>query len=155
MRIISSAFRSGEHIPRQYSRDGDDKSPPLHIEGVPVTANSLVLIVDDPDAPRGTFTHWLVFDIDPKRVEIDEGHAPEEARQGESDWGQAEYGGPQPPSGEHRYFFRLYALDTKLDLPRGASRREIEAAMKGHVLATAELIGRYAAAMAEASAVAT
>ena len=152
MRIMSSAFRNGEHIPREYTRDGDDKSPPLHIEGVPVTAKSLVLIVDDPDAPRGTFTHWLLFDIDPKRVAIDEDQAPEEARQGKTDWGEAEYGGPKPPSGEHRYFFKLVALDKELGLPRGSTRRQIEAAMKGHVLAKAELMGRYASAVAATAA---
>ena len=149
MRIMSSAFRNGESIPRQYTRDGLDKNPPLHIEGVPVTAKSLVLIVDDPDAPHGTFTHWIVFDLDPKRVEIDEDVAPEEARQGTSDWGRAEYGGPKPPSGEHRYYFRLYALDKKLDLPRGASRQQVDSAMRGHVLDTAELMGRYSSRVAE------
>src|SRR5256714_14616738 len=113
MQITSSAFRDEEHIPRQYTRDAEDKSPPLRIEGVPVNAASLVLIVDDPDAPRGTFTHWLVFDLDHKTVEIGEDHAPENARQGANDWGETQYGGPRPPSGVHRYFFRLYALDTK------------------------------------------
>jgi Raf kinase inhibitor-like YbhB/YbcL family protein len=151
MRIMSSAFRNGDHIPQQYARDAEDKSPPLHIEGVPVTARSLVLIVDDPDAPQGTFTHWLLFDIDPKRIDIDEDHVPEEARQGTTDWGEAEYGGPQPPSGEHRYFFRLYALNTKLDLPNEATRRQVDTAMNGHVLTTAELMGRYAAAVAAAT----
>ena len=145
MRISSLAFRDGEHIPQQYSRYGDDKSPPLRIEGVPVNTASLVLIVDDPDAPRGTFTHWVVFDLDPKTVEIDEDHAPENARQGANDWAETQYGGPRPPSGEHRYFFRLYALDTKLNLPRGSDRERIENAMDGHVIAEAELMGRYAA----------
>jgi Raf kinase inhibitor-like YbhB/YbcL family protein len=102
--------------------------------------------MDDPDAPSGTFTHWLVYDLDPKTIEIDEGHVPQEARQGLSDWGQAKYGGPKPPAGEHRYFFRLYALDTRLGLPRGSTRQQVEAAMKGHVLSTAEWMGRYAAA---------
>jgi Raf kinase inhibitor-like YbhB/YbcL family protein len=148
MRIMSSAFRNGELIPREYTRDAGDKSPPLHIEGVPLMAKSLVLIMDDPDAPRGTFTHWLVFDIDPKRVDIDEDQAPEEARQGKTGWGEDEYGGPKPPSGEHRYLFKLYALDKKLGLPQGSTRQQIEAAMKGHVLATAEFLGRYASAVA-------
>ena len=148
MRIMSPAFRNGEHIPREYTRDADDKSPPLHIEGVPLTAKSLVLIVDDPDAPRWTFTHWLLFDIDPKRVDIDEDQVPDEARQGKTDWGEAGYGGPKPPSGEHRYLFKLFALDKKLGLPGNPTRRQIEDAMKGHVLATAELMGRYASAVA-------
>src|SRR2546423_3346282 len=125
MRITSPAFRDEEHIPRQYTRDDKDKSPPLNIEGVPANAKSLLLIMDDPDAPRGTFTHWIVFDLDPKTEEIEEDHAPRNARQGTNDWGQTEYGGPKPPSGEHRYFFRLYALDEKIDLPRGSSRGEI------------------------------
>ncbi len=152
MRLFSSAFRNGEPIPRQYSRDGADQSPPLHIEGVPVTAKSLVLIVEDPDAPRGTFTHWILFNLDPKRVEIEEDQVPEEARQGTSDWGQLGWGGPKPPSGEHRYVFRLYALDLKLPLPEGVDRPRVEAAMKGHVLASTELMGRYAVESMSAAA---
>jgi Raf kinase inhibitor-like YbhB/YbcL family protein len=147
MRITSPAFRHEEYIPRQYSREAEDKSPPLRIEGVPANTQSLVLIMDDPDAPRGTFTHWILFDLDPKVEEIGEDHAPRNARQGANDWGEAEYGGPKPPSGEHRYFFRLYALDEKIDLPRGASRREVESAMRDHVIETAELMGRYATAV--------
>jgi len=146
MKITSPAFRHGEHIPRLYSRDGEDKSPPLHIEGVPANARSLVLIVDDPDASGGLFAHWVVFDVDPRTMEIGEDHVPEEGRQGTNSWGEAEYGGPQPPLGEHRYFFHVYALDTKLDLPQGATRAEVERAMSGHVLDVAELMGRYAAA---------
>lgn len=146
MRITSLAFRDGEYIPQQYSRYGDDKSPPLQIEGVPTNAKSLVLIMDDPDAPRGLFTHWVVLDIDPKTVWIDEDRAPETpARHGTNSWGETQYGGPRPPSGEHRYFFRLYALNTKLNLPRGSDRERIENAMEGHVIAEAELMGRYAA----------
>jgi len=146
MKITSPAFRGGERIPRQYSRDGEDKSPPLQIEGVPANARSLALIVDDPDAPGGLFTHWVVFDLDPRTMEIGEDHAPEEGCQGTNSWGETQYGGPQPPSGEHRYFFHAYALDTKLDLPQGATRTEVERAMSGHVLDVAELMGRYAAA---------
>jgi Raf kinase inhibitor-like YbhB/YbcL family protein len=143
MRITSPVFRNGDFLPRQYTRDGEDKSPPLRIEDVPANTQSLVLIVDDPDAPRGVFTHWIVFDLDPKTFDIGEDHAPENARQGTNDWGQVEYGGPKPPSGEHRYFFRLFALDRKLDLSRGSTRRQVEGAMQGHVIATAELMGRY------------
>jgi Raf kinase inhibitor-like YbhB/YbcL family protein len=152
MRISSPAFRHGERIPRQYSRFGEDKSPPLRIEDVPVEAKSLVLIVDDPDAPSGTFTHWMVFDIDPKTEDIGEDHAPESGRQGINDYGETQYGGPQPPSGEHRYFFRLFALDKELDLPRGSERDVIEEAMDGHVIAQAELMGRCAAEMQAAVA---
>lgn len=146
MRISSPAFRNGEYIPQQYSRDDEDKSPPLSIEGVPANARSLVLIVDDPDAPGGLFTHWVVFDMDPKTMEIGEDHAPENARQGTNSWGETQYGGPQPPLGEHRYLFHVYALDTTLDLPRGSTRTEVERAMSGHVVDVAELMGRYAAA---------
>ena len=145
MRITSPAFRDGEYMPRQYSRNGEDKSPPLQIAEVPLNTRTLVLIMDDPDAPSGTFTHWIVFDLDPKTREIGEDRAPENARQGINDYGQAEYGGPHPPSGVHRYYFRIYALDTRLDLPRGSTRRQIEDAMNGHVLETAQVIGRYAA----------
>ncbi|HTD67472.1 MAG TPA: YbhB/YbcL family Raf kinase inhibitor-like protein [Candidatus Limnocylindria bacterium] len=145
MRITSSSFRDEEHIPRQYSRYGEDKSPPLHIEGVPANARSLVLIVDDPDATRGLFTHWIVFNIDPKTTDIGEDHVPEGARQGANGWGESQYGGPRPPSDDHRYFFRLYALDAELDLPRGSTRATIESAMRAHVLDTAELMGRFAA----------
>lgn len=144
MKITSPAFHHGEFMPRQYTRYDADKSPPLRIEGVPANTRSLVLIMDDPDAPRGTFTHWIVFDLDPKTVDIGEDHAPEQARQGSNGWGETQYGGPRPPSGEHRYFFRLFALDTKLDLPRGSTRQEVEGAMRGHVIDTAELMGRYA-----------
>ena len=146
MRIDSPAFRNGEHIPRQYARSGQDKSPPLQIADVPVNARSLVLIMDDPDAPSGLFTHWLVFNLDPKTTELGEDHAPEApARQGQNSWGETKYGGPQPPSGEHRYFFRVYALDTIIELPRGPSRTQIEQAMNDHVLDSADLMGRFAA----------
>jgi Raf kinase inhibitor-like YbhB/YbcL family protein len=151
MRMMSPAFRNNEAIPPRYSRDGDDINPPLHLEAVPLAAKSLVLIMDDPDAPHGTFTHWLLFNVDPKRVEIREDHAPEEARQGATDWGESQYGGPQPPSGEHRYLFRLYALDRKLNLPSGANRQRIESAMKGHILDTAEYLGRFAAPVTESA----
>lgn len=153
MRITSTAFRDGEFIPPQYSRYHEDKIPPLHIEDVPPHARSLVLIMDDPDAPRGLFTHWVVFDIDPKTTDISGDHAPAApARQGQNSWGETQYGGPRPPSGEHRYFFRLYALDTKIDLPRGSTRASVEQAMNGHVLGTAELMGRYSAAGAPVGA---
>lgn len=146
MHITSTAFRNGEFVPPQYSRYHDDKTPPLHFEDVPANARSLVLIMDDPDAPHGLFTHWVVFDIDPKTNDIGRDRAPETpARQGRNSWGETQYGGPRPPSGEHHYFFRLYALDKMLELPRGVSRERVEQAMEGHVIATAELMGRYAA----------
>jgi Raf kinase inhibitor-like YbhB/YbcL family protein len=152
MRISSSAFRNGEPIPRQYSRNGEDKSPPLQITDVPPNACSLALIMDDPDAPRGTFTHWILFDLDPTIAEIREDYVPESGRQGLNDWGESEYGGPRPPSGEHRYFFKLYALDKKLNLPGGSTRAKIEASMRDHVVAQAEFMGRFAAAQPESVA---
>ena len=145
MRITSSSFRHGEHIPHRYSRYGEDKSPPLRIDDVPANAGSLVLIMDDPDATRGTFTHWILFDLDPKTVEIGEDRVPEKTRRGTNDWGETQYGGPRPPSGDHRYFFKFYALDKKLDLPNGATRQQVEQGMNGHVLDQADLMGRFAA----------
>lgn len=144
MEIKSKAFHEGESIPPQYSRKGGDKSPPLEIRDVPTGTKSLVLIMDDPDAPSGTFTHWLVFNISPGTKEFHEDVAPVMATQGRNDYGNIGYGGPQPPSGEHRYFFRLYALDTVLSLSRGADRSQVESAMKGRILDEAETMGRFA-----------
>jgi Raf kinase inhibitor-like YbhB/YbcL family protein len=146
MKVTSSAFRDGERIPQQYARNDSDKSPPLHIEGVPAGARSLALIMDDPDAKRAPFTHWVMFNIDPKVVDINEDSVPESAKQGSNDWGQTEYAGPQPPSGEHRYLFNVFALDSKLDLPAGAKRADLEREMGHHILDKAVLVGRYAAA---------
>src|SRR5258706_10782582 len=145
MNISSPAFQDSESIPPQFSRNGEDKSPPLNFQDVPPNAESLLLIGDDPDAPRGTFTHWTVFNMDPKLDAIGENEVPVNAREGANDWKQPAYGGPQPPSGEHRYFFKLFALDTKLNLPRGARRAEIQQAMEGHVLEQAQLMGRLSA----------
>ncbi len=145
MNISSPAFQDSESIPPQFSRNGEDKSPPLNFQDVPPNAESLLLIVDDPDAPRGTFTHWTVFNMDPKLDGIGENEVPVNAREGANDWKQPAYGGPQPPSGEHRDFFKLFALDVKLNLPRGARRAEIQQAMEGHVLEQAQLMGRFSA----------
>lgn len=144
MNISSQAFQDGEMIPKQYSRDGGDKSPPLDIEDVPEKAKSLVLILDDPDAPSGTFTHWILFNVSPTTKTIHEDAPPVMATQGKNDYGDIGYGGPQPPSGEHRYCFRLSALSTVLPLSRGVKRADVEAAMKGNILDEAELTGRYA-----------
>ena len=119
-------------------------NPPLHLEEVPEKARSLALIVDDPDAPKGTFNHWLVYNMDPKTRDIKENSVPVIATQGRNDFGDVEYDGPQPPSGEHRYFFKAFALDTVLDLPRGAKREELEKAMQGHVVDEAKVMGRFA-----------
>jgi len=145
MQITSPAFQDGEHIPEQYSRAGEDKNPPLQISGVPANARSLVLMMEDPDATRGLFTHWIVFNLDPRLTRIEEGRIPMRAEQGMNGWGRTGYGGPQPPSGDHRYFFRLQALDSRLELPAGSARDQIERATRGHVIETAVLMGRYAA----------
>ena len=146
MKITSPIFKDGEKIPKDYTRDGADKSPPLHLEEVPQYAKSLALIMEDPDAPSGTFNHWLLFNVDPKIHDIHEDSPPVMATQGKNDWGEVQYGGPKPPSGEHRYFFKAFALDSVLPLARGAAREELEKAMKGHVLDQAALMGRYARA---------
>ena len=141
MKITSSAFQPGGNIPKQFTCDGADTSPPLQIEGAP-EAKSLALIADDPDAPSGLFTHWIVWNIDPKTTSIGEGSAPGGV-QGKNDFGKSGYGGPCPPSGTHRYFFKIFALDRQLDLPVGSKRAQLDAALKGHVIAEGELMGRY------------
>lgn len=142
--LTSSAFQAGGDIPAKFTCNGADESPELKIGGVPSEAKSLVLIVDDPDAPRGLFTHWMVWNIDPKTTDIAGNGAPAGGVQGTNDFGKRNYGGPCPPSGTHRYFFRLFALDTKLDLKPGARRAELDAAMRGHTLAQGEMMARYA-----------
>lgn len=143
MKITSSAFREGESIPSRFTCDGGNTSPPLEISDVPSGAKSVVLIADDPDAPGGLFTHWLVWNILPQSNSIAEGSAPK-GLQGTNDFGKSGYGAPCPPSGMHRYYFRVFALDRELDLRSGAKRNQLDAAMKGHVIAQGELIGRYA-----------
>jgi Raf kinase inhibitor-like YbhB/YbcL family protein len=142
MKITSSAFQEGANIPSKFTCDGSDASPPLQIADVPLGAKSLALIVDDPDAPSGLFTHWIVWNILPQTGAIGEGSTPNGV-QGANDFGKSGYGGPCPPSGTHRYYFKIFALDRKLDLPFGAKRGQLDAAMKGHVLAQGELMGRY------------
>lgn len=143
MRLESPAFAHNQPIPTKYTCDGEDVSPPLKIFDVPANAKSLALIMDDPDAPRGTWLHWTVWNIPPDTQEIAENSVPQGAVEGMTDFGRPGYGGPCPPSGTHRYFFKLYALDTMLNLPPGAKLSELEAAMSGHILAQAELIGLY------------
>ena len=143
MKITSSAFHEGANIPSKFTCDGSDTSPPLQIAGVPSGAKSLVLIVDDPDAPSGLFTHWLVWNIPPQTGSIAEGSAPPGA-QGANDFGKSGYRGPCPPPGTHRYSFKIFALDRELELRSGAKRSQVDAAMKGHVIAQGELVGRYA-----------
>ena len=148
MKLTSPAFHNGEMIPDIYGREFEDKSPPLTIGEAPENAMSLALIMDDPDAPGQKFTHWVLFNISPNTTNLHEDVTPIMMKTGTSDYGETGYGGPKPPSGEHRYYFHLYALDIRLPLPRGAGRSEVEGAMKGHVLEVATLMGRYAAPVA-------
>lgn len=141
MNISSSAFGHNESIPSQYTCDGADINPPLSISGVPDGVKSLALIMDDPDAPVGTWDHWIVWNIPPGLGSIVEDSVP--GIQGKNGWGRSDYGGPCPPRGTHRYFFKLYALDRLIDLGSGASKAALEKAMQGHILAQAELIGLY------------
>jgi len=143
MKITSPAFQEGGVIPEKFSKNGRNVSPELRIEGTPAEAKSLALIVDDPDAPVGLFTHWLVWNIDPKTTDIAEGSALAGVVQGNNDFGDIGYGGPQPPSGTHRYYFKVFALDRVLDLKPGAKRKEVDAALKSHVIAEGQTMGRY------------
>lgn len=143
MKISTHAFSERRPIPERFTADGKNISPPLVISGVPKEAKSLVLIVDDPDAPMGVWNHWLVWNINPGTTVINEDAIPRGAVVGRNDAGTARYVGPAPPSGTHRYFFRLYALDTKLNLPAGSNRSDLDQAMQSHILARAELLGRY------------
>jgi Raf kinase inhibitor-like YbhB/YbcL family protein len=141
--VTTPAFQAGGDVAAKFTCNGANVNPELRIDGVPSEAKSLVLIVDDPDAPRGLFTHWIVWNIDPKATDIGENSAPAGGIQGTNDFGKRNYGGPCPPSGTHRYFFKIYALDTKLDLKPSARRAELDAAMRGHTLAQGELMARY------------
>jgi len=138
--ITSPAFENMGFIPRKYTCDGDDVNPPLKIEGIPKETRSLVLIVDDPDAPRGTWDHWIVWNIPPVE-KIEEDSVP--GTEGLNDSNRHSYGGPSPPSGTHRYFFKVYALDTKLNLNPNSRKRDVERAMEGHIIAKGEIVGRY------------
>jgi Raf kinase inhibitor-like YbhB/YbcL family protein len=141
MKLTSSAFEQGKAIPKKYTCDGEDINPPLKIEGVPEGTKSLALIVDDPDAPRGVFAHWIVWNIDPKISQIEENSKP--GIEGINDFGKNSYGGPCPPSGTHHYHFKISALDTLLDLPSTSKKSDLEKAIESHILDWAELIGTY------------
>jgi len=140
LRITSPAFQNNGVIPAKYTCDGDDVNPALNIEGIPREAKSLVLIVDDPDAPMGTWVHWVVWNI-PPRERIEENSVP--GVEGLNDFRKNSYGGPCPPSGTHRYFFKVYALDAKLDLITNSRKEDVERAMEGHMLAKGEIVGLY------------
>ena len=143
MKIESPAFKNSELIPSKYTCDGEDINPPLVISDVPENAKSLVLIVDDPDAPGGTWVHWTIWNIDPQTKEIPENSCPKDAVEGITDSGRPGYSGPCPPSGTHRYFFKLFALNTTLNLGTSAGVADIEREMEGNILAKAVLIGLY------------
>jgi Raf kinase inhibitor-like YbhB/YbcL family protein len=148
--ITSTAFQSdGSAIPRQYTGDGEDRSPPLAWSEPPSGTKSLALICDDPDAPRGTWVHWVLFNLPAQTRILEEGVPTAEtiasgAKQGKNDFGNIGYGGPAPPKGKpHGYFFKIYALDTTMDLPAGATKSQLVGAMKGHLLAEGQLVGKY------------
>lgn len=143
MKISSPIFKEGEAIPLKYTCDGDDFNPALEISGMPQGTESLALLMDDPDSPSGNFVHWIVWNIRAEEAAIKENATPESAAEGVNGFGRVGYGGPCPHSGTHRYFFRLYALDNMLDLLPGANAAALKQAMEGHVLAEAELMGRY------------
>lgn len=140
MKITSPAFPDGGMIPRQFALKNRNINPPLFIEGSPPGTQSLALILEDPDAPRGNWVHWIVYDI-PVTDRIPADSAP--GREGINDFGRMRYDGPSPPSGIHRYIFKLYALDRMLNLPEGASKQQLENAMRGHILEQAQLTGLY------------
>ena len=139
--IKSSAVQPSSPIPKKYSCDGQDVNPPLTIEGTPKETRSFALVVDDPDAPGGTFDHWVVWNIPPSTSKIVEHSVP--GMEGLNSARQRGYMGPCPPSGTHRYFFKVYALDTEFSLGAKSTKRDLEKAMQGHVLAKGELIGLY------------
>jgi Raf kinase inhibitor-like YbhB/YbcL family protein len=146
--LTSTAFAEGEPIPRQYTCDGEDISPPLQWRDVPEGTRSFALVADDPDAPGGTWDHWLLYNLPAEARSLPEGVPPDAelsdgSRHGQNSWPRLGYGGPCPPSGTHRYFFKLYALDMVLELDAGASKERLSQAMEGHILAEAELMGMY------------
>lgn len=149
MKLTSVAFEEGAFIPAEYTCEGKDISPPLAWTNVPAEAKSLALICDDPDAPVGTWVHWVLYDLSPKFLHLPEGMPPSEvtpegAKQGVNDFRRSGYGGPCPPPGKpHRYFFKLYALDIEPGLPAGATKADLLRAMEGHVLAEGQLVGLY------------
>jgi Raf kinase inhibitor-like YbhB/YbcL family protein len=148
LNLESSAFKEGQAIPRQYTCDGVNISPPLEWSGAPKNAKTLAIICDDPDAPAGTWVHWVLYNLPAENIGLIE-NAPATEKlaggglQGKNDFGKLGYGGPCPPKGTHRYFFKLYALDAELDLKPGASKSDLLKAMEGHIVAEGQLIGTY------------
>ena len=147
MKITSNAFENGGEIPRKYGYKNGNASPPLEISDVPPNTKSLALIMDDPDAMGAVgkiWVHWVVWNIDPSVNQIQENEVPSGSIQGKTDFGETAYGGPAPPDKEHTYIFKLYALDESLSIQNGATKAEVEEAMKNHVIAESKLEGRYA-----------
>ncbi len=143
LEITSPAFDHEEMIPKKYTCQGDDVNPELEIQGIPEETKSLILIMDDPDAPIGTWDHWVVWNLDPSISKIEEDSIPKEGVVGKNSWARNDYGGPCPPSGTHRYYFKLYALDTQLALEKKNNKKTVEKAMKDHVIEQAVLMGKY------------
>jgi Raf kinase inhibitor-like YbhB/YbcL family protein len=144
LEVTSPAFAHEGNIPRQYTCDGDDINPPIQIQGIPENTRSLALIMDDPDAPFGTWEHWLVWNISPDTTQIEENSVPSDAVLGTNSFKRLQYGGPCPPFGTHRYYFKVYALDSMLDLPEGNKKKQLQKAMVSHIIAEGTLMGRYA-----------
>jgi len=142
MKLTSPAFTEGKSIPEKYTCDGKNILLPLMISDVPANAKSLALVMDDPDAVRGTWDHWVVWNIAPETKTISEGTEPKGIL-GTTSKGDKGFHGPCPPDKEHRYFFKIYALDTMLDIPEGSNKKQLETAMKGHIITQAQLMGRY------------
>lgn len=140
---IKTDFEHNGNIPSKYTCDGDDKAPILNILDVPKDAKELVLIVDDPDAPMGLWVHWILYNISPDVEVIDNDNLPSGVKQGMTNFGRLGWGGPCPPDGMHRYFFKLYALDTSLNLKEGLNKKELEEKIKNHIIEKTELIGLY------------
>ncbi len=141
--VTSSAFNEGEKIPRIYTCDDQNVSPPLVWTGVPTNTVSLALVMDDPDASSGSWVHWMLYNLPPELTSLEQGKSGG-GTEGKNDFGKIGYGGPCPPRGSnHRYFIKVYALDTRLDLNAGATKAQVENAMRGHILAQGQLLGRY------------
>jgi Raf kinase inhibitor-like YbhB/YbcL family protein len=146
--LVSAAFKEGQPIPRQYTCDGVNISTPLEWSGAPKTAKTIAIVADDPDAPAGTWAHWVLYNLPAENIGLVENVPATETLkaggfQGKNDFGKIGYGGPCPPSGTHRYFFKVYAVDAELPLKAGATKAELEKALEGHVLAQGQLIGTY------------
>ncbi len=140
LRVRSTAFSQGGHIPPRYTCEGENINPPLEVDGIPAGTRSLALIVEDPDAPKGVYDHWIVWNIPPTAGIAENSNV---GITGRNSFGKNNYGGPCPPSGSHRYFFKVYALDEDLSLARDADKARLLQAMEGHILSSGELMAHY------------